>query len=812
MASLLSTPFMDVGSGIVPSDGALLNFYVVGSGTRKDSYTTAAATTAHANPVVADALGVFPAIYISGSYDWVLTDKNAVQKNTGSVDEFAIASGIDPDYVKPLASVAAIQAATLTGINSVQTLGYTSAGDGGAALYRADLTDTTSADDGFLVILSNDSIRFKLVYEDVLNVKWAGAVGDSTTDDLAEVQKVIDQAKALALSYQQSSESRATIPAVTVFFPPADGYRVSASMTCDDPISMKFDGGGRTLIRPDDFNDYPLKLSGEIYSMEIRGFTWESTQAGCINVEGDNVSASRVLVDDCRFMADNYLHNTGIGIRYRMRSSQLLIKRTYFNRIAHPVHNRECDFVTFNDNCWFGFAFEAVYADRDGYIRNDSGFMRMDNCLFAGGPADNPVGVGGYEPAGRANGTEIAYFNIGEETPSGDVTETRSRLSIRNTRIGFEQGAGALVNYFTPYVSGGTDYRSGIFIDNIISQPREEKEFSVDGTEIAYLIRLFTMPNYININGMHGSAGNIGVLCAGSTTTLKALRESIGAPVDYNSNLADLDNQTASNQYYVNGIAAVNAYMIVSKPNATINFGAGYATGAGITMVVDALPKAIASGEVITFTGGGVFTLTADAAKGAVGITGDLVTAAVADNEVGTGQPTVAENQKWLELFNKFNYFFVSDFPLPTSSGDATEINIDTFFTGFDTCESSVFKVRGGVHPSVAGTTLATAVVSGTISLTNENNSSQDRISVYYDSDIDYTAQILGIEITPFFMVAGSPVATMTQAQAAAGATLRLRIRHAVSPGSVNVRCRGLMIKPIQDEFKSLQIGGFVQS
>jgi hypothetical protein len=93
MASLFTPPFLDVGAGITPADGALLNFHVPGSGTNKDTFTTAAATTPHANPVVADTLGVFPAIYIQGDYDWVLTDKNAVQKNTGSVSEFVTGSG-----------------------------------------------------------------------------------------------------------------------------------------------------------------------------------------------------------------------------------------------------------------------------------------------------------------------------------------------------------------------------------------------------------------------------------------------------------------------------------------------------------------------------------------------------------------------------------------------------------------------------------------------------------------------------------------------------------------------------------------------
>jgi hypothetical protein len=112
MASLFTPPYFDVGAGITPADGALLNFYVVGSGTRKNTFPTAAATpgTEHENPVEADALGVFPAIYLVGDYDWVLTDKGVIQKNTGSVSEFVTSTELTADLllssVKPFETLA----------------------------------------------------------------------------------------------------------------------------------------------------------------------------------------------------------------------------------------------------------------------------------------------------------------------------------------------------------------------------------------------------------------------------------------------------------------------------------------------------------------------------------------------------------------------------------------------------------------------------------------------------------------------------------------------------------------------------------
>ena len=112
MASLLPQLFLDSGAGLTPSDGALLHFNVVGSGTDKDTFPTAAATpgTENTNPVVANSKGVFPPIYISGAYDWVLQDKNSVQQNTGTVDEFQTTGGAA--VVKNFATLAAAVADT----------------------------------------------------------------------------------------------------------------------------------------------------------------------------------------------------------------------------------------------------------------------------------------------------------------------------------------------------------------------------------------------------------------------------------------------------------------------------------------------------------------------------------------------------------------------------------------------------------------------------------------------------------------------------------------------------------------------------
>lgn len=83
MAKRLILPFADVGSGIKPASGAQLFFSDSGltfDASPKDTFSNLAGNINNANPVIADANGLFPEIYIDGNYRVVLKDKNNVQQ------------------------------------------------------------------------------------------------------------------------------------------------------------------------------------------------------------------------------------------------------------------------------------------------------------------------------------------------------------------------------------------------------------------------------------------------------------------------------------------------------------------------------------------------------------------------------------------------------------------------------------------------------------------------------------------------------------------------------------------------------------
>jgi hypothetical protein len=82
MANLFTLPrqYVSDQSG-APMMGAKLYFYQVGSSTPKDSYTDSTLFTANANPVEADAYGVFPVIWLDSNgadYRVVFTDQHDV--------------------------------------------------------------------------------------------------------------------------------------------------------------------------------------------------------------------------------------------------------------------------------------------------------------------------------------------------------------------------------------------------------------------------------------------------------------------------------------------------------------------------------------------------------------------------------------------------------------------------------------------------------------------------------------------------------------------------------------------------------------
>jgi hypothetical protein len=124
-------PYADVGAGIRPSSGAKLFFYATGTSTPKSTFTDDTGATANTNPVIANANGVFPAIFFNGSFNVALKDSNDVQIWTSDP---VTSNALGEIYETTLDLIASEQAASTNDI--VECQGYTTKGDGGGAQWR----------------------------------------------------------------------------------------------------------------------------------------------------------------------------------------------------------------------------------------------------------------------------------------------------------------------------------------------------------------------------------------------------------------------------------------------------------------------------------------------------------------------------------------------------------------------------------------------------------------------------------------------------------------------------------------------------
>jgi len=180
-----------------PYNGAKLFFYEAGTTTKKDVYTTSTGDVAHSNPIVLDSTGKpgTGAIFFgTGSYKIVLapsTDTDPPASPIKTIDDITGLSG-DFAVVNTMTDLKALSAGDYT---MVAVLGYSSVSDDiGVRFYRWNSSSTASDDGGYIIEIDDapGTGRFELQYDEYLNPKWFGAVGDGTTDDQAKIQATID--------------------------------------------------------------------------------------------------------------------------------------------------------------------------------------------------------------------------------------------------------------------------------------------------------------------------------------------------------------------------------------------------------------------------------------------------------------------------------------------------------------------------------------------------------------------------------------------------------------------------------------------
>lgn len=171
-------------TGLIPAPQPLrtVNGYIVRGGTPANVFigTQPYAVTIkdHAGAVVLyePSLGADLVSSFNGRVGDVTLTRNDVTTALGSTPATSVTN------------VAAVRALNSTIVTAVVTQGYTTAGDGGAAAYYFDASDTTSIDNGGNIIVANDGARWKFGRAGTVNVRQFGAVGNGVADDWSALQ------------------------------------------------------------------------------------------------------------------------------------------------------------------------------------------------------------------------------------------------------------------------------------------------------------------------------------------------------------------------------------------------------------------------------------------------------------------------------------------------------------------------------------------------------------------------------------------------------------------------------------------------
>ena len=136
------------------------------------------------NSSFSTSIGGYPKGALLLSTDGVRIWQSSVENNATDPDGGSAAGWVDissGSSVKAVDTIAALRACLKTGRTQVQTLGYYAAADGGGSLYRLDLTDTSSSDNGGTVIVATDGGRWKMIVGAAMDIRQFGVRFDNLT-------------------------------------------------------------------------------------------------------------------------------------------------------------------------------------------------------------------------------------------------------------------------------------------------------------------------------------------------------------------------------------------------------------------------------------------------------------------------------------------------------------------------------------------------------------------------------------------------------------------------------------------------------
>jgi len=206
-----------------PLNSGTIEFFSPSTNFQKDTFSNPELTNKNSNPVVLDGEGRARNIFLDGEYKIRLKDKEG-----RLIDE------ADPinDVLNLTSSGLSFLSTTENLINDInftpaigfiiETLGYSSSGDGGADQWQfKGLTGQTPsqspADLGDALLNDASGNQWALVVDSVINVKSLGAKGTGTDNDTLAIQASINSAKVIT---KTDIVGKVVFVAGSLYFPP----------------------------------------------------------------------------------------------------------------------------------------------------------------------------------------------------------------------------------------------------------------------------------------------------------------------------------------------------------------------------------------------------------------------------------------------------------------------------------------------------------------------------------------------------------------------------------------------------------------
>lgn len=299
---------------------------------------------------------------------------NAVS-NKGPQGATGPAGPLGPQHVD---SVVDLRASSPAADGGAILAGKLSIGDGGGGTFYVDPNDTTSVDDGALTVVTSGGTRIKRLREGrLVDVKWFGAKGDGTTNDLLAIQAAAD----------------ALLDGDTLYFPPGrykldwiDGQNVgNIRLSGRNGLGILGDGPQSVIYDARPETDYNGESAGGMPTSGVPVFNGTTDSSGTLSL----INCSNILIRDVR------LESTGTATSPKTLISR---KAIYGHNFSGSLRVIDCEFHGYYGEVAYGTTYVAANA-------------WVDRCKFTSCTSNN-VNISSNDREMPINVTNCSFTDI----------------------------------------------------------------------------------------------------------------------------------------------------------------------------------------------------------------------------------------------------------------------------------------------------------------------------------------------------------------------------------------------------------------